>query len=170
MSNLYNLTQKIHEILPKINQKFGLKIEIIGNWQIHPQKGLFLVTEKMEVMDKENWQKFLDECCLAIQSPQIHQILVSLQDVFGENPEILIFKKQIEKDNNQVKQLENKNEWAKVYKTHKEGLEIILNLTPQSQAEAFYKRWCYGFPTSLFDQDPILVLTELVEILENLLK
>jgi hypothetical protein len=129
MSNSYNLTQKIHELLPKINQKFGLKVEVIGNWQNHPQKGLFLATEKMEVMGKENWQKFLDECCLAIQAPQLRQILVSLQDVLG-----------IKAD-----KFEKKN----LCLTHDLNGRLIL---------------------PLFDQDPETVLTELVEILENLLK
>lgn len=129
MSNLYTTTAKIHELLPKINQKFGLKVEVIGNWQNHPQKGLFLATEKMEVMGKENWQKFLDECCLAIQAPQIRQILVSLQDVLG-----------IKAD-----KFEKKN----LCLTHDLNGRLIL---------------------PLFDQDPETVLTELVEILENLLK
>ena len=129
MSNSYNLTQKIHELLPKINQKFGLKVEVIGNWQNHPQKGLFLATEKMEVMGKENWQKFLDECCLAIQAPQLRQILVSLQDVLG-----------IKAD-----KFEKKN----LCLTHDLNGRLIL---------------------PLFDQDPETVLTELVEILQNLLK
>ena len=157
MSNSYNLTQKIHELLPKINQKFGLKVEVIGNWQNHPQKGLFLATEKMEVMGKENWQKFLDECCLAIQADQIRQILVGLQEVLTKKTKFI------------------KIDYQNAISASFEGDEINIKTSKydiilESEAETLYKKWCYVFPTSLFDSEPEKVLTELVEILQNLLK
>lgn len=138
MSNLqqqYQLCQKIHQLLPQINQKYGLEIEVESEYFIaKPIKGIGADKEKKfelvsaDYIDyKEEEYSYEWEKIPAIQEPQIRQILVGLQEVIRQNP----------------------------------------NLYP---AVSYWADWMHGFPTCRFDTDPILVLTELLEILENLLK
>src|SRR5574343_1416583 len=138
----YQLTAKIHELLPQINQKYGLKIEVKP--ASYQYKG----------NNEDGSNKY--EPIYDIGEKQIQQILVGLSEVLGENPEYIkpsfdywIFDDEITDEH-------------RLY-AYQQGLKAGKNST-KSQAEDLYKKWCYGFPSSLFDQDPEMVLTELVEI------
>lgn len=153
---MYELTKQIHKLLPQVCAKNNIeKIKIEGPWHIHPQRGLFLATEIMEVMGKKNWQRFLDECYLAIQEKEIRQILIGLQEVL-KNENYIINKKHTisaDFDDNII------NIKAAKY-------QVIIEL----ENYKLYKKWCCGFPTSLFDREPETVLQELADILKDLLK
>jgi len=102
---------------------------------------------------------------LAIQAPQIRQILLALQDELGENPEYKRVKADLD------------HEWklslldSEISKQVSETIRIfggfILVGIPEKQSEALCKKWVDTL-TPLFDKDPEKVLTEFLELLENL--
>ena len=90
MSQIYNLTAKIHKLLPQVKAKYGLKFEVEFN-------ELYLVSLNYEGVKffPNLKQKLFGVELPAIQAPQIRQILVGLQEVLGENKESVKKLKQI---------------------------------------------------------------------------
>ena len=76
MSNLYTTTATIHQLLPQIKDKYGLKeINLFNDYYIDTEGKL---TSKYAMFDQEN-----DKRLYAIQADQIRQILIGLKEVLG---------------------------------------------------------------------------------------
>lgn len=168
MPNLYTLTARIHKLLPQVNQKYGLEIEVESDFAWFSKNGVYKIHHKqyglLVLVNHENVK--LE--CLAIQATQIRQILVGLQDVLGVNPEYIEecgkWREQREIINNIKDFMREKDEFCKMY-----GIDAKLQTITKSQAEALCQKWLDGLEP-LFDREPETVLQELIEVLENLLK
>lgn len=165
MSNLYTLTQKIHEILPQINQKYGLDLNLsYENSYFICNDGDNKIFSYRDVFDRIDAKiQTSKDFIPAIQTAQIRQILIGLKDVLGDNADYK------EERYNWVK---NRNDERFIADNHKDCVFIIDykidKIYKKSQAEALCQRWLDGLEP-LFDREPEKVLQELVEILENLL-
>lgn len=152
MSNLYNLTKQIYKLLPKINQKYGLKIEIESDFYLHNNpkadsyKQVFYKTNLPIYLETTKEQVIKKWMSPIIQALQIRQILVGLQDVLGENPEFVEALKRNEMSHYSL--------WVPEAET---------------QSEVFCQKWLDGL-NPLFDREPETVLQELIDMLDNLLK
>jgi len=142
MSNtLYTLTKQINDLIPILNEKYGVKIEIdseycliipqrikVDNYQIKyntENKVILKQYKKKNDVDViiTNMSALVEESFVnAIQAPQIRQILIGL----------------------------------------KEQLNEVLNMT-----EIYCIKWLDGL-TPMFDTEPEKVLEELLEILKKL--
>lgn len=151
MSNTYPLQARIHELLKEGNEKKKWKIEVESDYFIN-SNGEIWHTAEISLAD---FTFKIDT--VAIQASQLRQILVGLKEVLGENPETA------RKQNERLFYRSNqKIIWLDTfYIRYRECLV--------SQSEALCQKWLDGL-NPLFDTDPISVLTELGEILENLLK
>lgn len=76
MSELYQLTQKIHKLLPQINQKYGLEVKIAGRFYYSDEDHIFYYNFDFP-------EKKLKNCIRKLESDQIRQILVGLQHLLG---------------------------------------------------------------------------------------
>ena len=194
MDNLYTLTKKIHELLPQVKAKYGLKFEV--EFKKIPTN--FLICKFCEHSAEKECFKinltgfgFCPNCkkegdfiakdfdyqyCFEIKEPQIRQILVGLSEVLGENPEYIAecikWRNQREKIDNIQKWMREKDEFCKMYQ-----LDAKIESLPKSQDEALDDKWLRPVEEngkytgqSLFNREPVTVLHELVEILENLLE
>ena len=171
MSQLYTLTKQINDLLPKVASKYDLKINVENDSEFYQNKN----TEVYQVWT-DDAMRLEQECgspsnykytsIKAIQAPQIRQILLILKDVLGKNPN---FK-------GGSHEALGSGSWH--YVDGKLKAEIIhydddgddddeLNLF--SYAESLCGKCCDGL-TPLIDTNQEQVLSELVEVLENLLK
>lgn len=213
MSNLYTLTKKIHELLPQVKAKYGLKFEV--EFKKIPTN--FLICKFCEHSAEKECFKinptgfgFCPNCkkegdfiakdfdyqyCFEIKEPQIRQILVGLQEILGENPiyksnsvNTFIKREQNKKHTTQkATNYEQIEEWfyfgfhdnvcCQDYTCFKLKEYPFLKLAPKSQDEALDDKWLRPVEEngkytgqSLFNREPVTVLHELVEILENLLE
>ena len=183
MSQIYNLPAKIHELLPQVKDKYDLKFEVEFN-------ELYLVSLNYEGVKffPNLKQKLFGVELPAIQHLQIRQILVGLSRVLGENKESVKKLKQIysTKYNHksieffeiiqEAKSINSLVDTLEDFNYHEER-KLIDELLPKSQAEALDDKWLRPIKKdgkytgqSLFDREPLFVLHELCEILENLLK
>jgi hypothetical protein len=174
MSNIYNLTKQIHTNLLKVCEKYGLeKLKIESEKYIYTNSNILLPIDQ----NTGDYQKLDKPYYPAIQPPQIRQILVHLQGVLGENPEYAETSNSLNEDIQKNRKLITNisiNDWAEVECLIQinDGIgykEAKLEILPKSQAEALCQKWLDGL-TPLFDTNPVAVLTELNEVLENLLK
>lgn len=164
MSNLYPLRARIHELLPQINQKYGLEIEVESDFYWYVETSYFEGVHKRPgcfYKDDGFYERVFDAAIDDIQAPQIRQILVGLQEVLGENPEL------------HSKRLDNYSEFLEAFKNdtpiEAKYTELKNEAIPEFQAEVLCQKWLDGI-TPLFDREPEPVLQELVEVLEHLLK
>jgi hypothetical protein len=182
MSNTYQLTKKIYELLPQVKDKYGLEFEIESDYWYHtPKKSdfknrIFHYSEISNHFYNFETKHLKDYFIPAIQEPQIRQILVVLSRVLGENPEK--YSEQSEA-NFWLTEIEK---WLETKKTKVNNQEFFLNkaiyqygvrigkllVIPDSKAEALCQKWLGGLKP-LFNRESKTVLQELVEILENLL-
>ena len=93
-----------------------------------------------------------------ISSNTIRQILIAFKDLLGENPKFTELE-------NAIKNLKDGH-----YNRYVMCVTHIVNgYIPQSKAEALCHKWLDGL-NPLFDSEPELVLEELLEVLQNLIK
>ena len=172
MSNLHHTTAKIHELLPQVKAKYGLKFEVESEYYYDTVSKDNPLRHKTEILLV--WKMSLDRKQLgrkrfipAIQFPQIRQILIGLQGVLGENL------------NYHSKRLENYDEFLQNFKQNKpitaEYTLIKNKSVPQSKSQDLDDKWLRpaekdGKYTgqSLFNREPETVLTELIQILQSI--
>lgn len=156
MSKLYELTAKIHKILPKLEKKCRVEIKIKTEYYINESGKLaHIYSLPFDAFDGDREQF---DYYPAIQAPQIRQILVDLEGVLKENPEFLTLEKKIEN-------LVDDQREARVTRF----LEKELAKTKYTLAEALCQKWLDGL-NPLFNRKPEMVLKELLEVLKNLIK
>jgi hypothetical protein len=159
MSELYQITAKLHTTIQSKAKEFGKVVDL----QLPATFG-----ELSDEVQKIAYDRALHEPkpanVIALEYPiygetQIKQILIAFSEELGSNPisEVLTTRYHQYGD--------NKVGFGAWY-----FYENLLNQTPQSQAEALYQRFCCGFPQSGFEKDPVKVLMELEEIISKLKK
>jgi len=168
MSNLYQLTKKIHELLPQVIAKYGLmEFEIESDYWYHtPKKSdfknrIFHYSEIPNHFYNFETKHLKDYFIPAIQHLQIRQILFVLSRVLGENPELL-------KINNGAFG-DCRLEYSDNHYLIVDYCDDIREIGYIEYAEALCQKWLGGLKP-LFNRESKTVLQELVEILENLLK
>ena len=190
MNEQYQLTKQIHAIIPKLAEKYGKKINIKNdkilyvdteNWtgieectlgvhSISIDAGVLDIREHQFGRSIENYNDWIPK----IEELQIRQILLAVKDELGDNPEyaeMLILKNKYADATNV---LCYPSAVADEYKMKADRLakkiayEILLEKTIVYKSEALCNKWLDGL-TPLFDSEPVIVLKELLEILENLL-
>jgi hypothetical protein len=157
MSKLYELTKQIHEILPQVEQKYEIKtnihlysLAIFKNGAILPNHGLN--------------GSFLSY----FGAPQILQILTDLQEILDKNPHWERVSEEREELNPHYHYTSNSS--YGVWEAYQAGqLDMLLTFTPKSTAEVLCNRWLDGLDP-LFNRQPEMVLQELLNVLENLIK
>ena len=156
--NQFEITQKIHQELDKLAKTTGIKIEVESTygWIIEPD-GVF----------NSQYNDFQDaKALIAIEPPQIKQILIAFEEKLGENPEYK--KRQIQKNIlEEGKEKDGTDFEVLMYKMAYKNSSDLLKLTPQTQSEALCQKWLDGL-NPLFDSNPTQVLTELLEVLQNI--
>lgn len=194
MSNLYERTQKIYELLPKINQKYGLeiKVESAKNYYklskdsfMHKKDDIIIahsedidyIEDGGAILDIEGISRYSlitgDNYSLVYSVPEFVCPVLKLPQI----RQILIGLKKVLGENPEYKQdrwlLDNLNKRYENKELTEYSLIACLKSsvekTPKSQAEALCQKWLDGLEP-LFDREPETVLQELIEILENLLK
>jgi len=160
MSKQYELTKQIHAILPLIAEKYGKEIVLTGDFVWLKKDGQYKIHHKQYSAVLLMVEKEIKIKSLAIQAPQIRQILLALQDELGKNPEI--HKKDV-----MLKQISETD-----FSDYRKGIEMGLathakNNLPWYYSEVLCHKWLDGL-NPLFDSEPITVLTEFLEVLENL--
>jgi hypothetical protein len=153
-SNQYQLTTQIHQNLPKVCKKYGLEELEIESEFYYTGEG-----ENYFYYNFDYPKEKLKNCIPKPQSPQIRQILIHLQEVLGENPEHIKCDLKLGKPSYDLDDM---------VKSYNEGFSAGRNQI-KTRAEALCQKWLVGL-TPLFDTNPEQVLTELNEVLENLLK
>ena len=154
--NHFEITQKIHQELDKLAKTTGIKIK-----------------SDFPVVESDNTLIFHYKRMTCFQ---IKQILIAFEEILGESDEIKnekmclgmteitydFFKKGKIGGGNSVEidELNFKNSIAR-----HEGL--IANFLIKTQSEALCQKWLNGIKP-LFDQNPTQVLTELLEVLQNI--
>ena len=151
MSQTYELNKQINDLLPKVAQRHGIKIEIeLTN------KALVTMTsyskEFYSVCIGENQDLKLQRnyICPLIEAPQIKQILNALKGVLGENPKYTLF---VGLDDNWHATNSRNDIFASVHKT---------------KSDALCAKWLDSL-NPLIDTNPEQVLSELVDVLNQLL-
>jgi hypothetical protein len=145
MSNTYPLHQTINELLPQLNQKYGLKIEIYSDYFLLPFDSEPRIDGGGDKMEKE---------IPAIQAPQIRQILFGLREVLGSN-------------SNKTLQDEDYCGYCGRDMITPEPYSESGNLDDK-WFRPINKKGDYC--KSLIDREPDTVLQELIEIIKELLK
>ena len=146
MNKMYETTEKIHEVIDLINEKYSLEIDIISdnnnviyytdivvNTTINCSENYISDTGELMSLDSNNYIGFTlaEDWQFAIGEKQIKQILVGFKDLLGDT---------------------------------KEYEDMIV---AKSQAEVLCHKWLDGL-NPMFESEPELVLTELLEMLENM--
>lgn len=162
----YPLSKKINELLPLVAEKYGVEIEIEAEkhyCQYIYEEGL---GEDIEIQPSSELEgSDYEPICPVIEAPQIKQILIALKEVLGEtNQDFRNVQKIIEKGFEIEARLETRANLKSV-------IEYLLMVAkpPQGKADFLCLRWLDGL-NPLNDTNPDQVLTELVEVLKNLLK
>lgn len=195
MSNLYQLTKKITELLPKINQKYGLRIEVESDYNYYKlskdsfrhKKGDIIIAHSEDIDYLEDGGAILDIEGISRYSlitGDNYSLVYSVPEFVCpviESPQIrqiLIGLKDVLGDNADYKKerynwVKNKND-ERFIADNKKDCVFVINykidkIYKKSQAEALCQKWLDGL-NPLFEREPKTVLQELIEILENLLK
>ena len=164
----YTLSKKITELLPLVASKYG--VEIIANL-LRDKEGCQAFSDICGKKDQEG--KFLCKYCqswngqqreVEISSKdlpdQIKQILIALEKVLEENPEIL-------KINNQGYG-DCRLEYSGDHYLIIDYWDDIREIGYIKYSEALCQKWLDGL-NPLITTNPDQVLSELIEVLENLL-
>ena len=156
--NQFEITQKIHQELDKLTETTGIKIEV----DFDKYHGHNLLPDTIDCISSDlAYYLAIDNnfeyLCGAIQESQIRQILIAFEEKLGENEE-----------NKQDKfLLEIQKKRKKRDLTIETLLESLIEKTPDTKSKALCQKWLNGIKP-LFDQNPTQVLTELLEILQNI--
>lgn len=175
MSNLYNLTQQLHQTIQEKAEKHGLKIEIKNKfeWVITPYD------YEGNEYDLLEHGSLGSGYLVSIQATQIRQILLAFKEVLGESEEILENKKELErllgKDNtlDYLKNIMDEAEYLNQFVDNNQDRAItqlesnIKNTPNQFYVDELCSRWLDGLEP-LFDREPENILTELLEILKSI--
>jgi len=185
----FQLNQKINEILPKLAEKYGKEIEIenykvlylkendeteIGDCIIGSYINYISNTGDLMTVGEQGGiaTTISHDWIVKIEAPQIRQILLALQDVLGENPEYT----QMQILKNKYADVTNVLYPAVIVEEYrikanmlakKIAYEILLEKAVVYYSEALCKKWVDTL-TPLVDREPVTVLTEFLEVLENL--
>ena len=159
MSNLYNLTQQLHQTIKEKAEKHGLELVIESDYiwfyqNLKSKTGEDLsgyYCECFNANDTDHPGDFIS----AIQAPQIRQILLAFKEVLGENPILTENRNLYEKYGSKFNFVE--------FSVFKE----ITNYIVEFQAEAIGQKWLDGLEP-MIDRELEQVLTELLEILKTL--
>jgi hypothetical protein len=157
MSNLYNLTQQLHQTIKEKAEKHGLELEI---------KNRHYIFEDVETIFYRDYELSYPDFKILIEAPQIRQILLAFKEVLGENPKIEETKKDINNLPNKLKILSEKEKLITTVSI-KIATNVSINFIPKTQAEALYNKWLDGLEP-LFYREPETVVTELLEILKSI--
>ena len=169
MSDKTNLSKKIYKTILGLSEKLGKDIKIeCEPWSILNSKSLKQGSQQVEIDDTgvKNYIDFTPP----IEATQIRQILLAVKDELGDNPimeldeETIFYEEYLPKMTDYEKYLWDKKAWLDGGK--KIGYQPIW--VSKSYSEALCNKWLDGL-TPLFDSEPVPVLKELLEILENLL-
>jgi len=169
MTEQTELTQKIHSILPLIAEKYGKEIEIETEFYfytetIHDEKCTYQKTYRF-YKDDGFYENVSSDTTDVIETPQIRQILLALRDELGKNPELSIKSRFFRP---------HPPAGTAAYSTYCALDNEIEKYIPLTHVQALDRAW-FGLLSknsqiapSLFDTDPVKVLTEFLEVLENL--
>ena len=80
----YNLHQTIHELIPQINQTYGLELKIKGKKYIGINNMSGLLDYDYLNIDNFSTNPNIDLDCIAIEQDQIRQILFGLRELLGK--------------------------------------------------------------------------------------
>jgi len=165
MSELYQITKQLHETIQNKAKELGKKFEIKSDFIWLERNGEYKIHYNRYASILSMADKVVKLKCLAIEVTQIREVLIALQDILGENPEL----EKAQKSINTIEQLDvHEPYFNERNKTLAIGRAIQFQfLLPKSQSEALCKKWLDGL-TPLIDSNPIQVLTELNEILTKL--
>jgi len=151
MTKLYELTKQTHELVKKLAKQENIKIKLIPT---------FFVDSDGSEYDRP---AEITSIIPAIKAPQIRQILQAFEGVLGENPEW----QELNKQENDLNPHGSYVSWD-VALDH--GItQGLLFYTPEFLSEFLCQKWLDGL-NPMFNSKPEKVLTELNEILENLIK
>ena len=160
MTKLYTLTKKIHEAIEKINQKYGLEIDIKSdndnviyetdiavNTTINCGECYISDTGELMSLDSNNYIGFTlaEDWQFTINGNEIKQILNALQDLLGENPEYTEMEKHC------------------TYEECSECGSVNINPEIYSYSIALCHKWLDGL-NPMFESEPVKVLEELLEL------
>jgi len=180
MIKQYQLTKKIHAIIPKLAEKYNKEVELTSSGYYlakYPALGkdgkIYSKYERLSEFQGRSTYRL--EEFPEIVSSQIRQILIAFEDVLTGKPkvkneldffelhigdcirEFFLYEKVKEGITNQIE--------LAVRDLHK---EFVGKSNPESFVQAFCQKWLDGL-TPLFDKEPETVLEELLEILTKLL-
>lgn len=148
MSNLYKLTQNLHKIIQEKSKKCGVQVEIKNDFYISKNSA-----------EPFHWcmKRYLTtDDLLVIQAQQIRQILLTLKDVLGYNPEYIDTKETT------IKHIESANPNWHIIGQLQGRADFIKRTKAQSLCH-----WLDGLEP-LFDREPETVLEELTQILQSI--
>lgn len=152
MTKIYDLTKQIHQLIEKINEKYGLIINIKYSGYVHDC-----------LFPEPRLERYKEPVYYQIKPHHIRHILLSLSDTLDEN----YFNQ--ETANEEAKQ-QNYFSSAELSDAFERGYySCLLNFHHKTIAEALCQKWLDGF-NPMIDTDPEKVLSELLEVLENLIK
>ena len=161
---MYELTKEIHELLTQVCTKNNIEqIEIGSDYYLLPDDCEPRISAGGDSFDKE---------ISAIQEPQLRQILVGLQVVLGKDKgkhSVSIKKIDLTQNGNFIFVYDYESGDYQSNSGDYFRIDILYDNKKNTQAEAFCQKWLDGLKP-LFDREPITVLTELRDILKDLLK
>jgi len=102
MSELYEQTKQIHELLKKVKAKYNLQENYLENQSdsLIFENGQVLPSNYVTDINSDFKKLFIElkelKACFKLYSKQIRQILACLKDVLGENSEVTKLKNKIE--------------------------------------------------------------------------
>lgn len=157
MIKIYETIKQIHKIIKKINEKYGLNINI-DDYSITPQGhylyfngySYYVLSDTMDIEKhinnvKNGYIKF-------IQAPQIRIILKELEDLLGDNPDYVNFCKR----------------YKRLCRNCSYDIsDSCYNPFPYLKSEALCAKWIDGL-NPLIDREPERVLEELLEELNKI--
>jgi len=165
MSEQYQITKKIHKIIRLLEKKCRKTVEIKADCVWVEKKGAYKIHHKQYATVLVMVEEDVKLKCLAIEEDEIKQILLAFQDVWNppqfENMTVFV------KD---VYSLTYNLEYSPgvEFSSSSGNIEILFYIQ-ELEKKWFAFRNQDGKPTpSLFDTDPVAVLTQLLEVLEKL--
>jgi hypothetical protein len=171
MSNtLYTYHEQLHPLIQAKAEKFGIEINIQNDFyyyvagEKYPEKIQYIaICNKFDNTCKFDIPIFGQNGALDkikelsfIQAPQIRQILLAFREVLGVNPEYnKVYNNFYDIIDNGISTSEDIHNF------------LQLKLPPKTKSDALCAKWLDGL-TPLFDTQPELVLSELLEVLKAL--
>jgi hypothetical protein len=132
-NTLYTITDELHEVIQAKAKKFGVEIDLTNN--------VFVIGNRICRLNAVETPDYFSEStnsALAIQAPQIRQILLAFKEVLKKTQNVYIAK------------------------TDEQKIWIANKIS-----ETLCRKWLDGLQP-LFESNPELVLSELLEILKAL--